>query len=646
MKLNKLKGWVLLMIMLVWSITAYSQAKTTPTLILTVNPLTGTIPQTVTFTASCSTCVTYAWSFGDGSVQTIPGPKQTHTYTVAGTYYVIVAATDKSGNPAIGQATVSILPNYTGTNKSLDIIQIQSPAPNFGNAVGANNCVTPTDFGHTICRITDRPLHKNDTWNVEGGGGTAIMSNCDNTLLAIGNVGGTTSFFSLDPASIVPNSPKMQSAILYNGFSVPSTVNFSRDCPSGTTLAYALHGTTLQTYNLSSLTTPPVPQDFYNYASSKNCLGSVSMSTGAIAIAIGSTSVPVGYKDGDLVNIIQSGASGGVAKVTVLDGNVIGATIIVPGTHYSVANDLPTTASTGVGKGLTLDITKLSGNVNWKALHSQALNDAAFGTAWSTGSFQGTGVYVTVYVPGQGCTMLDTQTGNVTGDFGINGTISIPDRFTLHGTTCFVDGNYCFLSFTTCLSKCSSPAFGYYIWTPGTLDVSICSVGCDGHPGHGYSKLVMNNWWLFPAADPALYIVLQSSPPGWLSDLHYSWNNANSNDSSCLFGTTDYSDDGHDTYPAKYTFALEQELFCMMPADGPHAIRYRFAHTLCSGKSPFFEVAQCIGNVDQLGNLYFMTSDALGTLGSTAGADVCTVGQDCAGDVFVIDLTHTSGNVK
>ena len=81
-----------------------------PTLTLTATPLTGTTPLTVTFVAKCSTCVAYTWSFGDGGVQSTPGPNQAYTYQSSGTFNAVVAAVDIQGNGAKAQATVTANP--------------------------------------------------------------------------------------------------------------------------------------------------------------------------------------------------------------------------------------------------------------------------------------------------------------------------------------------------------------------------------------------------------------------------------------------------------------------------------------------------------------------------------------------------------
>src|SRR5258708_6646759 len=79
-----------------------------PALTLAATPLAGDTPLPVTFAATCSTCVTYTWSFGDGPSQTVSGPSQTHVYQNTGTYSASVAATDEFGSPAVGTVVVTV----------------------------------------------------------------------------------------------------------------------------------------------------------------------------------------------------------------------------------------------------------------------------------------------------------------------------------------------------------------------------------------------------------------------------------------------------------------------------------------------------------------------------------------------------------
>ena len=48
-----------------------------PTLKLKASPLTAVAPATVVLTATCPTCVAYAWDFGDGTYNSVPGSAQT-----------------------------------------------------------------------------------------------------------------------------------------------------------------------------------------------------------------------------------------------------------------------------------------------------------------------------------------------------------------------------------------------------------------------------------------------------------------------------------------------------------------------------------------------------------------------------------------
>jgi hypothetical protein len=68
------------------------------------------------------------------------------------------------------------------------------------------------------------------------------------------------------------------------------------------------------------------------------------------------------YAVGDLVAVVQGGASGGVAKVTAVTAGVVTALILVEGaqgTGYVVANGLATTAITGTGAGLEVNVTAI-----------------------------------------------------------------------------------------------------------------------------------------------------------------------------------------------------------------------------------------------------------------------------------------------
>lgn len=76
-------------------------------------PTSGTVPLTVSFSAAGSTdadgsIVSYAWTFGDGSVAS--GAVASHTYTTAGTYTAQLRVTDDSGLSATRSVTITADP--------------------------------------------------------------------------------------------------------------------------------------------------------------------------------------------------------------------------------------------------------------------------------------------------------------------------------------------------------------------------------------------------------------------------------------------------------------------------------------------------------------------------------------------------------
>ncbi|WP_133644025.1 PKD domain-containing protein [Zeaxanthinibacter enoshimensis] len=90
------------------TITVSDPANEAPVAVAQADPLSGDIPLEVTFTGSNSTddkeVVSYAWDFMDGNSAAIADP--VHTFTVAGTYEVLLTVTDAEG--LTSTATVSI----------------------------------------------------------------------------------------------------------------------------------------------------------------------------------------------------------------------------------------------------------------------------------------------------------------------------------------------------------------------------------------------------------------------------------------------------------------------------------------------------------------------------------------------------------
>jgi uncharacterized repeat protein (TIGR01451 family) len=103
--------------------THYITATETPVAGFSADPLTGTVPLTVTFTNSSTGASTYFWDFGDGSSFIIPDSSFTHVYTQAGVYTVTLTASNEGLSDTLtrtGYITVTDIPitGLTLTNDS------------------------------------------------------------------------------------------------------------------------------------------------------------------------------------------------------------------------------------------------------------------------------------------------------------------------------------------------------------------------------------------------------------------------------------------------------------------------------------------------------------------------------------------------
>lgn len=274
----------------------------------------------------------------------------------------------------------------------------------------------------------------------------------------------------------------------------------------------------------------------------------------------------------------------------------------------------------------------------WEDRGGVSGDDSVFGMTFSNAGNQGTGVYVAVYKAGSGCSLLNTQTGQVSGDWGSKGTINIPDRWTIHNAKISKDGNWMIVVATSCLS--SSCMVNPYFWQIGTTNVSTCGMGgnCGGHWTEGYThwencdNSPMANQVIRSFYDPMVSTSLTHTfPAGITTDLdqHQSWNNADPADSLPFFSTTE---SGTSPYPAPWYNEI-----IGLAADGS-GTTWRFAHTFITHRSQNFSAEHAIGSVSQDGRFFMLSSDWMGELGSESGSATCTIGTNCRGDVFVVEL--------
>ena len=274
----------------------------------------------------------------------------------------------------------------------------------------------------------------------------------------------------------------------------------------------------------------------------------------------------------------------------------------------------------------------------WSSNGGVSADDKTFGAAFSNSGNQGTGTYAVAYRVGSGCTMLNTQTGQVSGDWGVKGTINIPDRWTIHNVKLAKDGNWLIIVPTNCTAApCSA---GPYYWQIGTTNVTSCGQGglCSGHWTEGYSHWVnCNN---SPMANQVIrsFAVAASArsvgndlPSGIVGplDQHQSWNNVDPMDSVPFFSST-WSN--RKPFPAPWYNEI-----IAVAADGSGKT-WRFAHTFITGNSQIFSTQYAIGTVSQDGRFFIFSSDWMGRLGSESGTASCAIGTNCRGDVFVVEL--------
>jgi len=104
-------------------------------------PYSGLVNESVAFNGMGSTdpdgtIVSYDWDFGDGTVLMDGGPTPSHTYTVAGTYNVVLTVTDDDGLSDSDSATATISePSAEGDAFVVFVNAPNSPSTNVGNGL-------------------------------------------------------------------------------------------------------------------------------------------------------------------------------------------------------------------------------------------------------------------------------------------------------------------------------------------------------------------------------------------------------------------------------------------------------------------------------------------------------------------------------
>jgi hypothetical protein len=244
---------------------------------------------------------------------------------------------------------------------------------------------------------------------------------------------------------------------------------------------------------------------------------------------------------------------------------------------------------------------------------------------------------VYIYDRSQGCRWYNPQTGEIGGQWGPKGIISVPDRFPIHNARMAKSGKFVYVT----RGDGGSVGHRWVVWEIDTLNVSVCSGGCTGHHVLGYSHIMGSSGMTHPMdtvsrplnhLEKASTIItgLETTSKAEWFDSHFSWNNVDPNDSAPVCFST-YLPNNPDTPGAAPHVAgpWENEIDCA-ETDGKASKVWRFAHTYSTARNGFWSTPR--GNVSQDGRFFMFTSDWEDQLGKLPTGDKYRT------DVFIVEL--------
>jgi hypothetical protein len=274
---------------------------------------------------------------------------------------------------------------------------------------------------------------------------------------------------------------------------------------------------------------------------------------------------------------------------------------------------------------------QLPATATWKSIGGVENGDTVFTAAFSTAGDQGTGIYACCYIVGCGYRTWNTETGVVSGTFGTQGTVSFPDRFTIHNVKGNKTGQWLVVAATTKFAGAIGE--GPYLWNINTLQVGNIGVVWGGHWTAGYCEFY--NWdssdkfgipygahvrrSLYNLGQPNR--IANPSPTPTLMTALDDHVSMNGQDSSLLIsGTAWVVPVGSPLAPFPAAWYNEIIGFDLTGT----GIVWRFCHTFTRGSSGNFYADNAIACGDQLNTFVAFTSDWMGTL-SGERADVFIV---------------------
>jgi len=303
-----------------------------------------------------------------------------------------------------------------------------------------------------------------------------------------------------------------------------------------------------------------------------------------------------------------------VTQLTLTNNNGVWSTTSVPVCDF--ANILP-----------------VGFKVNWKGTFGMSQDDSTFTVAFSEG-VQETGFHVCVYRVGAGYRMLDTKAGKISGQWGPVGSVVLTSH------------NYKFPFLLHEANSSPNPAYATIgaakgvpdtmLWVLDSLD--IFEVMCTGHAARGMKHIYpgglgggnvacfaytnVNKSGMTTVIDP------KKLPPHYTGDRHFGFGKYDPNDASIIWSSSL-------TTANPFGAAWENEVFGYDTVAG---VVYRACHTFNSGKSTEFITLNAMACASQTGRFVAFNSDMMGTLGSTTGNPQGTLGVDCRGDVFIVQV--------
>lgn len=272
-------------------------------------------------------------------------------------------------------------------------------------------------------------------------------------------------------------------------------------------------------------------------------------------------------------------------------------------------------------------------------------DDQIFLASFSTTGGQDTAQWLMAYrhVPGQsdGCSMVNTQTGEVMADnFGEGGHLTNFHPFLMHAANMSPSGIAVTGPAAKTCPECPDN-YGPFFWYPGSTRMDVLLEKGKGHSTRG------NKLWVNLISSPVLLahpyadltVMAELNEKVTLpqpQETHVGWQNTDVSDTYPICGSQMSL---NQPLPRTITSPLENEIWCVEPLTGAYI---RLAPTMSTGTDNGwnFRTKNAIIANGKFGFIAF-SSDWMGTLGNTDGVTTaCTPGAKkpnaCRSDVFII----------